>query len=125
MKEFQRKRSVKQYLYSPLVLIVLAIVFVVISRTTLGIYQKERQSNQDLALLTQKYQDLSTKSDYLNSEIQRLSTDRGIDQEIRDKFGVTKGDEKMVVIVEPDKNSQGSSSPSSLNLWQRFVNFFR
>ena len=124
MKEYQRKSIKRGYLYSFPVIIMLAVILAVFSRATFGVYLKERQSSKDLALLTGKYQDLNAKSVYLSSEIQRLSSGRGIDQEIRDKFGVTKSDEKMVVIVEADRQNGDRTSSSSQGLWRRFINFF-
>ena len=126
MLEFQRNRSTKQYIYSYLTIFILGVIFIVLIKATVNIYDKERQSGADLALLTRKYEDLSQRSEYLKSEISRLSTENGVSEEIRDKFAVAKPDEKIVVIVDQDINVEGSGvSSAKQGFWQKFLNLFK
>ncbi len=67
---------------------------------------------------------MEVRKEYLESSIGRLNTDFGIEQEVREKFGVAKEGEEVVVIVG-EGDEEGGNSIQKNSLWIRIKDFFR
>ncbi len=104
MFDFYERRKIKQWLYSWSFLAVLFISSTFIAHGVWGVYQKERQTrinkNQQLTYL----EGLKVRQEALEEEITGLNTERGIEEEIRQKFEVAKEGENVIVIVESPVN---------------------
>jgi cell division protein FtsB len=62
----------------------------------------------------------------LKENIASLSTDRGKEAEIRDRYRVVKEGEQMILIVDnDDKNDDPSVPEPSKNIFRRFIQFFK
>lgn len=101
--DFQRKRQIKNIVYSKLFLIVLLVFIFFLGRSTFDIYQKSKLSYNNYIKVKRDYDSIEARKAMLESEINRLATDSGIEEEIRSKFNVAKPGETVVIII--DKNS--------------------
>lgn len=101
--DFQRKRQIKNIVYSKLFLIVLLVLIFFLGRSTFDIYQKSKLSYNNYIKVKRDYDSIEARKAMLESEINRLATDSGIEEEIRSKFNVAKPGETVVIII--DKNS--------------------
>ena len=125
MKFLRRTRSIRRFLYSPLFIIGLLILFVVLLKAAYGAYQNEKKSRQELQNVRQNSEELSSREDFLATEIQRLESTRGLEEELRNKFPVAKEGEKVVIIVEPEKDTSVSASQQNKGFWSSFLDLFR
>jgi len=66
---------------------------------------------------------LRSRNDELKALINRLETQPGIEEEIRLKFNVVKGEENMVVVVEDERGVVGTTSPE-VSFWQKIKTYF-
>jgi cell division protein FtsB len=105
MIEFQKKKKIRKVLYSPITLLILAIVFVVILRSLWGVYTKEKLSYENLIREKTELEKLYSREKALASSLEYLNTDIGVENEIRSKFRAVKDGEKVVVIVDNDISS--------------------
>src|ERR1035437_2807730 len=96
---FQQKRQFKKMLYSKLSFVVLLVLVFLIGKATYDIYQKEKLSSDNYLGVKKNYDSLNVRKNMLGSEINRLQTDTGIEEEIRSKFDVAKPSETVVVVV--------------------------
>jgi cell division protein FtsB len=103
MREFQAKNKIRNILYSRWMVVVLFILTLFLGRATWSVYVKEQESRANAALAHKELERLVERQNVLNAEIQRLSTDEGIEEEIRSKFSVSKEGEHFFVIVDEDK----------------------
>jgi len=108
MLDFQRKRNFRKILYSPLVIIPMAILFVILASGVWGVYNKSKLSSAnllreqlELAKLEDRQRNLATSIDY-------LKTEQGLEDEIRTKFRAVKEGERIAVIIDGDK---GTTTP--------------
>ena len=85
MREFKDKRKRKEKLYSFWSVLALFIVFLFLIRGVWNIYQKEKESSNLDSDSKTKLEALNSQADQLNSNINKLSTDAGIDEELRQK----------------------------------------
>jgi len=68
--------------------------------------------------------ELEEQQGRLESNIERLGTDWGIEQEVREKFGVAKEGEEVVVIVDGEDAGDGENV-SKKSLWSRIKSLFK
>ena len=60
----------------------------------------------------------------MKTEIERLSTERGVDEEIRTKFRVVKEGEGMIVLVDSPDVSSTSSQNNAKSFWSKILDWF-
>lgn len=123
MLDFQQKWKAKTFLYSKGVRIFLLIVALYSLYSTYGVYKKKQESAADVVVAEQKLIALSAKNTALAEDIDHLQTDEGLEAEIRSKYSVAKGDERVVILVENDPTTT-SSTTEHKNTWTRFKAFF-
>lgn len=111
---------------SPLVLAAALVLLAILSRAVWNIHakasfsaQKLSQAQAELAKLDQNRSDLSVKVD-------RLSTDQGVEAEMRSKFRALRTGESVAVIVDDKQvaNASSASTTSEVGWWGRFLRFF-
>jgi len=124
MLDFQQKRKLRKVVYHRTTLIILGIVVLFAIHSTWSVYQKLRQSGQQRRLVEQSEAELSARDADLQNKISQLQTNYGIEQEIRAKFNVAKGEENVAIVLDSDNSSQPTSTPA-LSFWRKFLNFLR
>ncbi|PIT96993.1 hypothetical protein COT82_00180 [Candidatus Campbellbacteria bacterium CG10_big_fil_rev_8_21_14_0_10_35_52] len=122
--DFYEKRKFKRLLYSKLSLIILALIVIKLSFSVFDMYKKERDTR--LKRIEQKniLYELEKREKDLNDEIERLSSEKGIEEEIRSKFEVGKEGESVILIIDnpEDKNMKNNNTKKSF--WQRLKDLF-
>ncbi|NQV93445.1 septum formation initiator family protein [Candidatus Kaiserbacteria bacterium] len=101
MFDFYEKRKIRQWLYSWPFLILLIIMSIFLTHGVWGVYQQEVQTRVNKNQRVAHLEELEVRRNALQDEINRLNTERGIEEEIRQKFEVAKEGEGVIVIVEP------------------------
>ncbi len=115
--DFHEKQRARRFLYSPLTFIILAIVIAIAGRGAWGMYQKSRLTDESLAQTKEAYDALVIREAFLQRELDRLATEAGVESEIRERFGVAKaGEEVIVVLTEEEKESL---PPPEEGLWDK------
>ncbi|MES2437206.1 MAG: septum formation initiator family protein [Patescibacteria group bacterium] len=124
MREFQERKKFKHILYSKTTVIVMALMVLFFARAAWGVYQKEQESAANVVRARAEMLKLKDREDLLKSELSRLNTEDGIEEEIRSKYGVTKPGEQMIIIVD-------QTTPTTTIMqepegwWDKFKNIFR
>jgi len=126
MKEFQERRKIKRKIYSKTSLVILLILIILLARSTWSIYQKEKESKQNIVIANNEVAELQSRHDLLQSQVELLKTPTGQEEAIRQKYQVAKDGEDMVVII--DSTSTPTSSVVNTNgsgFWSGFMNLFK
>ena len=123
MHQFKKKRTFKRRLYSKLVLIVLLTIFIFIVRGTWDIYKKSQESKRKLNLAETEFIELEEKKSSIEHRIDRLSTETGIEEEIRSKFDVVRDGEEVIVIVDA-KEATATEPETTKGIKGFFTTFF-
>ncbi len=119
MLEFQKKKQLRKILYSPIVLLLLAILFVLLFRGVWGVFQKERLSAQNLEKERNEFEKLAQREKTLAASLDYLKTDQGVENEIRTKFRVVKGEEQVAVIVDSQATGTEETATTTHGFWYR------
>ena len=125
MLQFEEKRKFRKVLYSKATLCLLFLVLAFIGRATYRVYEKERDSAENLAIVERQYNDLQKRDDNLHADIKRLSSSPGIEKELRDKFRVAKEGEQMAVIVDSQASTESENEPPAMPWYVQLWNWIR
>ena len=68
---------------------------------------------------------LQARDKMLSAEIERLKTETGVEQEIREKFNLVKEGEEVIVVVDKDTEADSSSGVTEISFWQRVLDWLR
>ncbi len=121
---FSQKRQIRKVMYSRITLFVLFIIVLLLAHAAYSIYGKEQLSAANYAEVKKEYDDLKSRQTVLQSQVDKLNTESGMEEEIRDKFSVAKPGETVVVLVD-GTDTAVASSKANKGLWQRFLDLFK
>ena len=101
MYRFEQRRDPTRLMWRRLIAVLLLLVVAIGVRGVWGVYKKERESREIRVEAEAKLSDLRQREAELRSDISVLRTDRGVEEELRERYDLAKKDEGVVVIVEP------------------------
>lgn len=117
MSDFKNKKKIKKLIYSKISLLIALAIVVFMSMSTYNIYKKYRESYENKKSAMGELKSLEQRNKELSSRIERLNTNRGLEEEIRKKFNVAKEGEGVVVIVPKSGTSSDGNSENKETLW--------
>lgn len=124
MLGFHEKRKIRNILYSKPVLVILGLVVLFFLSTVWGAFKKERDTQKIKEQRIEVLESLEEREGILSKEIDRLDTERGVEEEIRAKFEVARGGEGVIVIVNSKDNEEASITPKKKSLWGKMLDIF-
>jgi len=109
------KPKKKQRVLFSLPFLILAMGLVIlVSISAFKMYQTSRDTQETVERLEEERDEMSIRQEQLLNTAADLSTQRGIEQEIREKFSVVKEGERVIVLVDdPDRNSTSTAIDES------------
>lgn len=125
MLDFREKKKIRRAAYSKPVLVLLAIVLAVCVRSTWGLFVKYRDASKKADEAKAELARLEGQKAELEKRVEFLQTDRGMEEEIRNKFMVAKAGESVIMVVDPKPATGTVESAPKTGVWGRFLNFFR
>jgi cell division protein FtsB len=100
MFDFHEKRKIRRVLYSKFFIAFLFLVAVVIGRSVYERYTVAKEMALKLENRTEELELLKTRAALLESNVEHLKNERGIEEELRSRFDVVKDGEQVVVILD-------------------------
>jgi len=122
--DFNENRKIKRLLYSKVTLIILALLVIWLSFNVFSMYKKERDTRLRRIEQREVLDELEGREASLKEEIERLSTERGIEQEVRSKFEVGKEGEEVVIIVDNPDDEDVNKKEIEKTFWQKIFSWF-
>ena len=134
MADYQQRREIREardrlsrLLLSPLAIIVTFAVCLLIARSTWEVYKKERHASDRAADEERSRDELLAQKQRLLSDIARLGSRRGVEEELRTKYDVAKPGERVIIVVENEAvaTTTATSTPSfGERFWSMVRGFF-
>lgn len=115
MKKFQEKQIIKSRLYSPITIIFLFIVLLFAVNGSKNIWLKYFESKENATQTYRKLEELEARKKGLEEQTERLKSEEGIEEEVREKFNVLRPGEKVLVIKEEESEQKEEET-----FWQKF-----
>lgn len=120
--DFHAKQRARRFLYSPLTFIVIGILILIAGYNAWDMYQKSKRTDEALKKTEEAYNELVVRETFLEGKIKQLSTDAGVEAEIRERFGVAKAGEEVIVVLADEKKEEVILEKKSF--WSRIGEWF-
>jgi len=89
-------------LYSKVSIAILVIVLFFVGKSVLSAYKKYSISREASVETEERLDELEERKHDLSTKLEDLNTDRGVEEELRNRFQVAKPGEKVLIIVEEE-----------------------
>ncbi len=99
MKQHLTNRR-KTWFQSPWMAVILALLVILGGLSVVRAFAKEREAAKLRNQYRKELSDMESRETELNRQIENLSTDRGLEEEIRERYRVAKPGEELVVVVD-------------------------
>lgn len=120
MSEFQQIKNPRKWYHSTLFLLFVFVFSVVFIFSIMSLVRKNRETAIAKEAARNELQSLEERQKKLEQDIKGLSTDKGIEKNIRQQFQVAKDGEGVVVIVNDDtKNTSTGSVPEKKSFLEK------
>ncbi|OGI77286.1 hypothetical protein A3D42_03105 [Candidatus Nomurabacteria bacterium RIFCSPHIGHO2_02_FULL_41_18] len=125
MRNFQEKKKLKKILGSPAVLLVFFVFLVFFVWVVIRFLGKLFETSKNREIAESRVVELREAREYFFSQIENLKTEKGIEENLREKFPVVKDGEGLIVVVD-EKNSEKTKDEKSQNGFLFFIkNWFK
>ncbi len=101
MLDLKERRRMRRAIYAKPTIIAVAVLFVFVTHGAWGMYQKSREAVDKTDVTTVRLMQLEAREKELSADIFKLSSERGIEGEIRDRFMVAKEGESVMIVADP------------------------
>ncbi|MFA5934568.1 MAG: septum formation initiator family protein [Candidatus Paceibacterota bacterium] len=125
MFDYQQKKKIRKVIYSKITLVVLFIFIIILAKANYGIFKKERLSRENYNIVKDDFDSLKGRKVVLESEISRLKTSEGVEEEIRSKFDVSKPGEVVVNIIDSGSSTSIEGEEVGVGFWNKIINWFK
>lgn len=123
MLRSSEKMLIHKILFGKIGLLILVIVFAIFAKGTWSVYQKASYAEENHDRAQQELQEIVAREEALKEELERLNTERGLEEEIRQKFDVGREGEQLIVLVDaPDVEPVAEIKEPTI--WEKIVELF-
>jgi cell division protein FtsB len=124
MFDFHQKRKLRAVLESRITWIILLILTALMSVSAYDRYRIARDMAERRDVVERELDALYERKAELETDVQYLNGERGIEAEMRRQFDVAKEGEQIVIIVEDDEKAEpiemATTTPKEERPWYRF-----
>lgn len=117
---FQVNKVGRRIIFDRLILLFLFVLFLIMGRAVWRFWEKNSLAESNLVSSEIHLKQLEERKKMLESKLKKLETARGVEEEIRTNYLVTKPGEKVINIVETEKATITSTTTSKRHWWQIF-----
>ena len=125
MRSFQKSGRLRYVIQSKLFLIFLGIIILAFLFNIFSFMNKMGETSKNKETIEDKVTELEKSKEKLNFEIIKLKTEKGIEENIREKFGLAKKGEEMIVIIEDKSSEEAEKKTDSEGFFSFFKNWFK
>ena len=123
------KHHKESFFYTRFWIVVLVIISILLSLSVIKIYRKYAHAKSIRDEYAGELVQIQKSRSMLQANIQALSTSRGKEAEIRDRYRVVKEGEQMILIVNNDKDkiekNEDMQEVSKKSIFHKIIHFFQ
>lgn len=105
MKNFQEKKGLRHLIHSWPVLILLGIALLFFAFAVFRFLVKMQETSKNKKIAEMKVSELQKTKEELSLDIESLKTEQGLEENIREKFGLVKEGEELIIVVDSKENA--------------------
>ncbi len=125
MRSFQKKGRWKKITQSKMFLMFLGILILIFVFSVFSFMGKMEETSKNKKIVEDKIAELEKSKEKLNEDINKLKTDEGVEENIREKFGLAKEGENMIMIIDDKNQAETPKKDTSFNLFTTIESWFR
>lgn len=114
MFDFHEKRKIRSILYSKPVIGVLFALSILLSFSVYNRYSIAEEMQHKLDAKRSELEALTVRAESLDSKVKYLEDERGIEEELRNRFDVAKEGEQVVILLD-DRKVKTDTEKSALD----------
>ena len=118
--EFYDKQKIRKFCYSKVTIAILMFFVAMMIPGVYGIYTKVSESSRDRKAAEHELVDLEAREKMLVEKVERGNSDRGQEEQIREKFNLAKEGESVLILVE--KSIPASTTVNEANVFKAMWN---
>src|SRR5690349_5514039 len=111
MRNLKEKKSFRSFFHSKPALFLLGLLVLFFAWNIFGLVMKMEDTRKNKEVAEAKLLELERSQKALSMDIENLKTEKGVEKNIREKFGYVKEGEGLIVVVN-DKNAPPSPEDS-------------
>lgn len=124
MWNFQENNKFKKFIQSRPILVILAILVIFFTWKIVILSLKLQETYKNKELEQQKIFDLQQRKEKLSKDIEKLNTEKGKEEAIRENFGMVKEGEQVIIIIDDKDTKQIEKIQKNGGLINFFKNLF-
>ncbi|MEK7572437.1 MAG: septum formation initiator family protein [Patescibacteria group bacterium] len=125
MKKFQEKNKFRKIMQSKPVLILLSVVIVAFTLSVINLMNRMQNTARNRKIEENRITELTERQNKLSTDIANLKTEKGLEENIREKFGLVKEGEEMIVVVEDKEQNNTIKKTQSNGFFSFLKNIFK
>jgi len=118
--EFTDRQKIRRFCYSKFTIAILAFFVIMLIPGVYGIYTKVSESSKARKSAERELVNLEAREKMLLDKVERGNSERGQEEQIREKFNVAKEGESVIVLVE--KPIPASTTVNEANVFRAVWN---
>lgn len=119
MFDFYEKRKLRGIIFSKPTAAIVFIIALLMSRSAYGRYIAEQETSEKRIERQLELEGLKMRASALETKVERLESERGIEDAIREQFDVAKENEEVIVIVDESAGKKAEEQRVILPLPQK------
>lgn len=124
-RNLKENRRWVNLLQSKPVLVFLGILLLVSAWSIVGFLGKMEETKKNKKMAEEKVAELEQSKLKLEADINKLETDRGVEEVLREDFGMAKEGEGLIVVVDEDPSKQKTEDKMPGGFMSFFKNLFK
>lgn len=128
MFDFHEKRKIRSFLYSKFVIGGLFLIAVFVSFSAYDRYTIAKEMKIKLEDRRVQLEEVKNRAQVLETKVEYFENDRGIEEELRNRFDVAKEGEQVVVLIDAKEEpevQENKASPEDTQPREEEKNWFR
>lgn len=113
MFDFHEKRKLRSLFYSKPVSVILFAFAILLSFSAYNRYSVAGDMKEKLEAKRAELQKLEERAQSLETKVEYLENERGVEEEIRNRFDVAKEGEQVVILIDPKKEGETEASKTA------------
>ena len=124
MERFTSRRDPLRLIGKRLLLVLLLVLVIVALSGVWKVYRKAQESSVLRKEAEAQLSDLDKRRTQLEADISKLKTSRGMEEALREQYGLAKSGENVIVIVDSPAQVPAATSPSVMQWFQRTLSWW-
>ncbi len=115
MFDFHEKRKIRSFLYSKVVVGVLFLATFLLSISVYDRYTVASDMKEKLEQKRSSLDELKERAAALESKVEYLENERGIEEELRNRFDVAREGEQVIILLDAERGEKQNNEITPIN----------